>query len=142
MITLDRRQLQEIRDAAEAAYPAECCGLLVGSGGLSDGLRITRVVPSPNLAAEEGNDRFEIDTELLVGLHRELKGGPERVVGLYHSHPDHPAAPSERDLEGAWDPKLIWLITAVEDGRAARTTAHVLEGEGRSFEEIALRVVD
>jgi proteasome lid subunit RPN8/RPN11 len=124
--------LKQITEAAEAAYPEECCGLLVGHSEPSGGRVVMRVVASPNVAKGGARDRFEVDPQVRFNVQRALEDGPECIVGHYHSHPDHPAQPSERDLEMAWEPDLVWLIIAVENGRATETTAHLLDrGEGR-----------
>lgn len=147
MIVLGPGQLKQIADAAESAYPGECCGLLVGHLQGADQILVTRVVESRNVAADAGGpggdrDRFEVDPEVRLALMRELEGGDERIVGLYHSHPDHPAQPSGRDLDSAFEPELVWLITAVDSGQAVHTTAHVLDEAGRQFREIPLRTSD
>ena len=137
MIRLTRDHMRQIADAAEAAYPKECCGLLVGRDGDGDGLEVREIHPSANLAPG-GHDRFEVDPGLRFDLQRRLRGGPDRVIGLYHSQPDHPARPSRTDLKEAWEPELVWLIVAVERGHAIHTTAHRLVADGSRFEEIAL----
>jgi len=132
VIVLAPSHLRQITEAAEGAYPEECCGLLVGRSEPSGDRVVMRVVASPNVAKGGARDRFEVDPQVRFDVQRALAGGPERIVGHYHSHPDHPAQPSERDLEMAWEPDLVWLIVAVEDGRATETTAHLLDrGEGR-----------
>lgn len=141
MIALTPAQIEELKRAAEKAYPEECCGLLLGRG--ADDVEVTRVVASPNVAADESGaprrrDRFEVDPELRVALMRETEGTALRIVGHYHSHPDHPPAPSARDLESALEPEFIWLIVGVEKGRAGPVTAHVFEPGARAFREIAL----
>lgn len=142
MILLSRADLKTIADAAEAAYPRECCGLLVGRREGADAVVVTRVCPSPNVTEEDARSSFEVSPQLRFDLMRELGEGPERVVGHYHSHPDHPAQPSVRDLERAWEPDLVWLITAVLGGQAIHTAAHVLDAEGRQFREVPLRTLD
>lgn len=147
MILLSRAQLKEIADAAEAAYPGECCGLVVGRVRANGEIEVTRVVASPNVAGGNApkrrrRDRFEVDPELRLRLQRELANGPERIIGHYHSHPGLGAQPSAFDLESVWEPELVWLITSVEEGQAVHTTAHVLDAEGRQFREIALRTTD
>jgi proteasome lid subunit RPN8/RPN11 len=139
VIEIGSRQLSQIARAAEAAYPEECCGLLVGEGGEGGGWRLSRVEASANVAEGDRRRRFEVDPRLLIRLHRELRGGAERVIGVYHSHPDHPAEPSAHDLKRALEPGLVWLITSVVDGRAGDTTAHVLAADGGRFDPIALR---
>ena len=72
---------------------------------------------------------------------RRLRGGAERMIGHYHSHPDHPASPSRHDLEMAFEPDLIWLITSVIGGRVADTAAHVPDRAAGGFRRIDLRVI-
>ena len=142
MLFLSRPHLKQIVDAAEAAYPGEACGLLVGRARSAGDVEVTRVAPSANSAAGDRVDRFEIDAGLRLRLQRELRGGPDRVIGLYHSHPDHSAQPSDTDLEMAWEPDLVWVITSVADGQALHTTAHALDAGGTQFREIGLRTTD
>jgi len=143
MIRFTGSQLKAIVDAGEAAYPAECCGLIVGVDEGRGCVRVTAVHPSPNLAlAETGrHDRFEVDPRLRLRLHRDLRGRAETVVGLYHSHPDHPPVPSATDLAMAWEPDLIWVIVAVAAGQGIQVTAHRLAPEGGRFLPLALDVV-
>ncbi len=145
MILIDRAELRRIVDAAEAAYPGECCGLLVGVQRPNGDIEVRRAIASRNLA--KGPDRFEIDPQLWVDVTRAHRGGPQRVVGLYHSHPDRPAQPSAIDLEAAWGEELIWIIVSVAGGEDARgqavhVTAHVLDHGGRQFRELPLRTSD
>jgi proteasome lid subunit RPN8/RPN11 len=140
MILIARAQLKEIMDAAEQAYPRECCGLLVGHGRPAGEIEVVRVARSENFG--KARDRFEIDPRLWVDLTRALRGSPQRVVGLYHSHPDRAAQPSAVDLEAAWAEELIWLIVAVEAGQAVHVSAHVLDHGGRQFRRLELRTTD
>lgn len=142
MILIPRPLLKLIVETAEAAYPEECCGLLVGYGEPPQDIVVTQVEVSPNVAEEGAAERFEVSPRLRLRVMRELEGGPERIVGHFHSHPDHPAQPSTRDLERAYETEMVWLITAVLDGQAIQTTAHVLDSEGRQFREITLRTTD
>ena len=138
MIVLARSHLKQITEAAEAAYPEECCGLLVGRSEPSGDRVVTGVVASPNVASGGARDRFEVDPQVRFDVQRALEDGPESIVGHYHSHPDGAAEPSARDLEMAWEPALVWLIVAVEDGRATETTAHLLDRSEGRFRPIRL----
>ncbi|HIF10293.1 MAG TPA: M67 family peptidase [Sneathiellales bacterium] len=144
MIVLTPAHLRQIVDLAEAAYPAECCGLLVGKASDTSDVdwRVARVEPSENMAPAGRNDRFEIDPLLRLRLQKELRDGAESVIGVYHSHPDGPAQPSLTDLENAWEPELIWLITSVNKGQAIQTTAHRLVEQALRFEDLPLRTSD
>ena len=139
-VAVPRATLRAIEVAAEAAWPRECCGLLVGvrAGGT---VEITRAAPSPNRSPSP-NVAFEIDPEVWLKLTRTLGDGPEAVVGLYHSHPGGPAEPSLRDIAAAWGPDLIWIISAVARGKLAKTAAFRLAEEGgkRHFEPVGLTV--
>lgn len=142
MILIPSLLLKHIVDDAEHAYPEECCGLLVGKGDPAGAVTVTRVVSSPNVAFSGKGDTFEVDPKLRFDLMRELGGSVHRIVGHYHSHPDHSARPSRRDIEMAWEPELVWLITSVIGGRAVRTTAHVIDRNRGSFREIDIGAPD
>ena len=135
VIHLPAPVLAEIFEAAEVAYPEECCGLLVG---LDDegGLRVTRAEASPNVAEGDRRKSFLVDAKVQFDLMRGLRQGPERIIGNYHSHPDHGAVPSERDRLSVFYPEHVWLIVAVENGRAARAAA--FRPDGGRFHEIPL----
>ena len=146
MIRLSLAHLQDIDGQAEAAYPRECCGLLAGVDDGPGRVRVTRVVQSPNVLVDEdglgGMDRFEVDAQVRFDLMRALHGSGERIIGHYHSHPDHPAKPSEHDLEQAYEPDLVWLITAVIKGHAGKTLAWRLNRESGAIADIELEVLD
>ncbi len=142
MIHIPAPLLAQITVAAEAAYPKECCGLLAGRDDGSGGVRVTRVEPSPNLAEGDQRDSFLVDPKIQFDLMRDLGDGPERIIGHYHSHPDHPARPSERDRQSVFYPEHIWVIVAVEEGhaggRAGDVAAYVFDGADGDFREIGL----
>lgn len=144
MLVLTQAKLRDIAVEAESAYPDECCGLLVGRRDGSETV-VTRVVPSPNLASDETGkprrrDRFEVDPEIRLHVMRGCEGTDQDIVGHYHSHPDHPPRPSEHDLEMALEPELIWLIVAVEKGRAGEAAAHEFDDRAHAFREVPLRI--
>ncbi len=138
MIVFPPGALKRVVDLAEAAYPSEACGLIVGRRA-DGGVRVTRIEPSPNLARAPDH-RFEIDTALRLRLQRELREGGNEIIGLYHSHPDGATEPSATDLAQAWEPALVWLIVAVADGQAIQVAAHRLAPEGGRFEALALAI--
>ena len=113
MIVLSASQRARIETIAEQTYPEECCGLLVGVERADGAIVVTRIVESRNLRADRVRDRFEIDPQIRIDVERELRSQRERIVGHYHSHPDHPAFPSATDLEMAFEPSLVWLIIGV-----------------------------
>ncbi len=140
MINVSARLMDQIIQAAEDAYPNECCGLLAGHGDLDGKVTITRVQLSKNVVEERKTDRFEVDPKVRFTLMRELEGGHERIVGHYHSHPDNLAQPSEHDLKMAFEPDLLWLIVGLADGVATETKAHRVDADASAFHEISISI--
>ncbi len=132
--------LKRVTDAAEASYPEEACGLLVGLETPEGNLVVSQVEAAANVASGGTGARFEIDPRVRISLARRLRGGAERVIGHYHSHPDHPALPSQHDLKMAFEPELVWLITSVPAGRATETAAFCLDASLERFRRLTLRV--
>ena len=121
-VRLAPEQLRAIERAAEEAYPEEACGLLVGRSGPGEACSVSAVEASANVAAPPRTRRFEVDPKLRLRLERALRESPDSVIGVYHSHPDGSAAPSETDISMIFEPDMVWLITAVTDGKAGATT--------------------
>lgn len=146
MIRLTPSHCKDITAQAERAYPYECCGLLAGIRDKEGAVTITRVVASPNtqiaspkdLDTQSGRDSFEIDPQVRFDLMRALSDTAETIVGHYHSHPDHPAHPSERDLDMAFEPELTWLIVSVNAGRATIPQAWQLNRSTREITPVPL----
>ena len=124
MLWIGSADLKTLVDLAEASYPEEACALLVGRRGIADLYRVTRVEPAANVAADK-RKRFEVDPGLRMGLERELRGGPEQVIGVWHSHPDGAPEPSAWDAANIQEPRLAWLITALAGGQALTSAAFV-----------------
>lgn len=144
MIRMPTPALRHIEDAARAAYPHECCGLLAGIRDTDGTVTVTRAVASRNLAETDTRDSFEVDPQVRFDLMRGLEaaGGTEEIVGHYHSHPGHPAVPSARDLAMAYEPDLIWVIAASGPDGVAEVRAHALGTDGARFSEIPLQITD
>jgi proteasome lid subunit RPN8/RPN11 len=101
--------LDRLRQMARAAAPEECCGLLLGRR--APVAIVTELLPAANIHPEPERF-FTIDPARQFALLRELRetGREDRLLGLYHSHPQGPAAPSPRDLAEANDADMIWLV--------------------------------
>ena len=139
-VRLSSRLLSEIEHHARRAFPHECCGVLVGRSAEEE-IRVERVIELANVAGAP-EQRYEIDPESLLRVHRWGTDDGSVVVGYFHSHPRGQAVPSETDRAAAW-PGSSYLITAV-DARGTTTTRSwrlmrsSFEGasfEGASFEE-------
>ena len=132
-VRLAPEQLRAIERAAEEAYPEEACGLLVGRVAPGEGYRVSTVEVSANVAEPPRTRRFEVDPKLRLRLERALRESPDSVIGVYHSHPDGSAAPSETDIAIIFEPDMVWLITAVTDGKAGETTGWRPTEDGSAF---------
>jgi proteasome lid subunit RPN8/RPN11 len=124
-LRLTGSQVEEIRRAAEQAYPAECCGVLAGDAG--EVKQVSRLVPVPNRRTDDPH-RYLISPDDLRRIEGELRLQRQDVLGCYHSHPDHPAAPSAFDTQQAW-PWYSYVIVGVNRGRAGEVTSWVLEDD-------------
>ena len=139
-VRLTPAQLQAIEGAAEAAYPEEACGLLVGRSGPGEGYWVSAVEASANVAEPPRTRRFEVDPKLRLRLERDLRESPDSVIGVYHSHPNGSAKPSETDISMIFEPDMVWLITAVADGRAGATTGWRPTEDGAAFQPLGIEL--
>ena len=94
-----------------------------------------------NRGTEQRSRRYTIDPRDYLRLERLADETGLTVVGIYHSHPDHPAVPSEFDREHAL-PYFHYLIVAVEAGRAGDFACWVLNEDRGSFERVPHRLSD
>lgn len=118
---------------AERAYPDECCGLL-----LSHHDTLVRAEP---IANGEEPMRRRAAYLLSPGAFRRVEAQARAegldIVGVFHSHPDHPARPSSADLEAAW-PGWVYVIVPIELGRAGTPLAWRLRGDRSGFDQVPL----
>jgi proteasome lid subunit RPN8/RPN11 len=134
-IVITPRHLQTISRHAAASYPEECCGFLIGHSGDSEETTVVeRVLSVGNERAESRHNRYLIHPETVLAAHKEARALGLDVMGYYHSHPDHPARPSEFDREHAW-PGLSYVIVAVEQGKVADTRSWRLSEDRERFDE-------
>ncbi len=139
-LVFSRAQLDSLRQFSEAAYPEEGCGVLLGLVE-GDGVRVTAVLAGRNLVSERRRDRYELDPRDIIRAEREAREVALDVIGFYHTHPDHPARPSQFDTERAW-PGYHYVVISVEQGKVAEATAwRLVEGEEPSrFQQLPLKV--
>jgi proteasome lid subunit RPN8/RPN11 len=135
MLQMPRKILDSILHEVKNAYPNECCGLLIGHTGDSQ-KNVVRLHPITNINESRMRDRYEMDPKELEAADKHARGESQEIVGIYHSHPDHPSRPSAFDRERAW-PVYSYLIVAVEKGVRFEAQSWVIEDwEGDFREEI------
>ena len=103
--------------AAIAAYPGECCGILLGKTSESGEVEILETREAHNqIQGAQKSAHFRVDPLFLYQVEREIEGSGIEVIGFYHSHPDCAAVPSDEDYENMV-PGLIYVILSVtKDG--------------------------
>lgn len=130
------RHLQTIGRHAAMSYPEECCGVLIGQPQ-ADATLVERVLSVGNERDESRQNRYLISPSTVLAAHREARALGLEIVGYYHSHPDHPARPSDFDREHAW-PGVSYLIVSVQGGKVAETRSWRLSDDRLGFEEEAI----
>ncbi|MDX1934830.1 MAG: M67 family metallopeptidase [Capsulimonadales bacterium] len=141
---------------AEAGYPEEICGVLVGRWSGEEKI-VSRLVPIENRWQESGeaefsgvgddfggasrHHRFKISPEDYYRVDIDARTAGEAILGFYHSHPDHPARPSDYDLRLAREifPGFSYMIVSVQRGKATDVTSWVLRDDYADFDPEPLR---
>ena len=103
---------EQMRQHALAAYPEECCGILLGRDN-----SVRQVVPAQNAADPPARRRtYALNPREILRLDREARAKNLEIIGYYHSHPDHPAVPSETDRALAWEGLLYVIVPTTAAG--------------------------
>jgi proteasome lid subunit RPN8/RPN11 len=128
-VTLGESVSSTIRDHGRQTYPNECCGALIGRDG-----RVIEAFQLPNTTEEGPRRRFLVRPgDYRAAEARASEQGGE-LLGFYHSHPDHPAQPSQYDLDHAW-PFFSYVIVSVRDGRPEEIRSWRLREDRSQFDE-------
>lgn len=155
-ITVTAEVAAAINAAGRAAYPYECCGLLLGTinGAAKQAVEIWPVVNewTDDIVLTEGEgrhslrNRFYIPPKAYLQADRAARSRNLDLVGCYHSHPDDRAQPSERDRVGAagvgGGPAFSFLVLSVMDSIPGELTSSLLSADGASWQPERLTVED
>jgi proteasome lid subunit RPN8/RPN11 len=136
VLCLSPKQLQIIQQHAEQTYPEECCGFLLGKFNNLAGAfhkTVMQVWQTPNTWTPEiqemgdrpstsdrilsKHNRYWIDPQDTFAAQKYARAQQFDIIGIYHSHTDHPAIPSECDRTLAWS-RYSYLIVSVQQGIA------------------------
>ncbi|MBI2313754.1 MAG: M67 family metallopeptidase [Betaproteobacteria bacterium] len=104
-----------IENLVRTGYPHETCGLLIGRQA-NGTVSVTEALAARNLNRERARDRFELDPQAFLDADRHARDTGQEVVGIWHSHPDHPARPSEIDRSLAWPGWSYVILSVSRDG--------------------------
>lgn len=129
-----------IRAHGAETYPCECCGALLGRD-LPVAREVLALFPLINRREDSPQNRFSLLPDDVRAADRAAREQELSLLGWYHSHPDHPALPSEYDREHAW-PWYSYVIVSVPERRAGELTSWRLRDDRSQFqpEEIEIRL--
>ncbi|HEV2294835.1 MAG TPA: M67 family metallopeptidase [Tepidisphaeraceae bacterium] len=132
-LVLPSELARTIEREGSAAYPNECCGIMFGRD-VGNERRVERLERVRNsYAADEQYHRFSIEPKDLMRAEKSAADVGQLVLGFYHSHPDHPARPSETDRQAAW-PFYSYVIVSIGKGEPLDMTCWVLDAAMERFE--------
>jgi len=126
----------QLQQEAEAGYPLEVCGLLIGKITQQAWL-VDQVRAVANQNQERAADRFQLDPAAYQAIDRELRGTGSEIIGVYHSHPDCPAKPSPTDIENAWE-GFAYPIISVCEGKGADIRCWSVNSDGSRFQPVTI----
>jgi proteasome lid subunit RPN8/RPN11 len=149
MLRIHYADYEALRTHGEETYPNECCGVLLGKNIAGEGEDATavnhvqQIVRAGNTRTDSAHNRYNIAPQELVKIQRQARGLGLDIVGFYHSHPDHPAQWSKTDFAEAHWLGCSYIITSVEQGKAALTNSFLLRGtteEDKTFEDEPIQI--
>jgi proteasome lid subunit RPN8/RPN11 len=141
MLKISKTLIEEIGKQGEEGYPYEICGFMLGNIDYQNNIReVKEIFQVENQNKERANDRFEISPKdyLKVENYAESKG--LQIVGIYHTHPDHPDRPSKTDLAFA-QPDMSYIIMSVNNGKAENWRSWELDLEEEEFKEEKVELI-
>ncbi|HLY61523.1 MAG TPA: M67 family metallopeptidase [Terriglobia bacterium] len=148
--------MEAIRSHGSADYPNECCGMVLGlaKGAQKDvqeivalknlrhdSARAQELLPLESPGRESERNRFLIDPLEQLRVEKDARARHLDVLGYYHSHPDHPARPSEYDRDHAW-PWYSYIIISIERGEPKDVTSWVLSDDRSRFDSETIDVLN
>ena len=129
-LAISKELLEQIHAHGESAYPEEGAGFLMGSDS-----KVEHILPLPNAREDEArHNRFLITPEDYLKAELTADQLGLNLIGVFHSHPDHPNRPSEYDREWA-QPFFSYIITTVNQGKATESRSWRLLEDRSKFEE-------
>jgi len=138
MIRIEPDAWRVMVEHAVAAYPRECCGVMLGSDG--DGGRVVSMAwPCRNAYEGDQSDRFHIDPKDQLAADRKARELKLDVVGFFHSHPDCDSYFSATDLKHSW-PVYSNVVISVREGRFAQAKSFIANDDQTASTEETLAI--
>jgi proteasome lid subunit RPN8/RPN11 len=138
-LKVPRDLLQAIWSHGEVHYPEEGAGLLLGKDE-GKARRVHKLQPLENqYDADSRHNRYRFSPQDMIDAEELADELGLEVIGVFHSHPDHPALPSEFDRERAF-PWYSYLITSVQRGKAVESRSWRLNEDRQFIEEVVQEI--
>ncbi|MEM6265169.1 MAG: M67 family metallopeptidase [Bacteroidota bacterium] len=131
-ISLSPYALDTMKADAETAFPNECCGFFYGKDG--EVRQVIEAHPVQNSKEGDQRRRFEISPLDYIRAEKYAMESGLSLLGVYHSHPNHPAIPSEHDLKQAV-PVFSYIILSIQQGNFDHIRSWQLDEDGAFTEE-------
>jgi proteasome lid subunit RPN8/RPN11 len=113
VVLLSRSHRQVLKDHSVSSFPEEACALLIGAEEPAGHILIEEVLLAPNVA-EDKQRYFEVDPRVRIAAEKQLRGTAHKIVGVFHSHPEGEAKPSNTDENSVIERDFVWLIAALD----------------------------
>jgi proteasome lid subunit RPN8/RPN11 len=140
MLHLGDELLAQIHEHGERAYPEEGAGFLLGVYSDNGTRAVTSIFPLLNSREDEArHNRYLITPEDYLKAEVAADKLGLSLIGVFHSHPDHPNRPSEFDREWA-QPFFSYVITSVQAGKAVESRSWRLIEDRSKFEEEEIKL--
>jgi proteasome lid subunit RPN8/RPN11 len=143
-VRIKKALVEKMLAHARSGYPNEACGMFLGRPAGAGPALVEDVVRVENRETEKPRVRYAIAPEDHIRIDREARNLGFEILGYFHSHPDHPARPSETDRQRAADTLsdgVIHVVVAVENGERATPTAWIFRDATQAFEDEAFEIV-
>jgi len=136
-LSISKELAERIRAHGAETYPHECCGALLGRD--NDPREILGLFPLINRRDDSPRNRFSVTAQDVLDAEKSARQQGLDVVGWYHSHPDHPARPSEYDRDHAW-PWYSYVIVSVAQGQPQDMTSWRLNDDRQQFSPEGIQI--
>jgi proteasome lid subunit RPN8/RPN11 len=145
------QHLQIISTHAESTYPEECCGLILGHLG-REGKIVREIIPTENAWNSQAEDfpgehpgkttssRYAIAPQVMLQVQKTARDHGLNIIGIYHSHPDNCATPSECDRLYAWA-EYSYIIVSVQKGKTATIASWTLDNDHQFQPETMEKII-
>lgn len=121
-MNIQQEILDQITEQAMRDKPLECCGYLAGEGKtISKAISMENIDKSPHHYSFNPEEQFKVI--------KQIRKDKLKVLGVYHSHPESPARPSEEDIRLAYDPSLLYVIISLQNAETSVRSFAIKEGK-------------